>query len=83
MLGAGLASRAHPGVTDPLAGVGDQAVMMGPAAMIRTGNDLVTIVLSGVESPIAKVRAIFSVAKPRIWSSFIFRRSVHARYAAL
>jgi hypothetical protein len=57
--------------------------MMGPAAMIRTGNDLVTIVLSGVESPIAKVRAIFSVAKPRIWSSFIFRRSVHARYAAL
>lgn len=53
-------ARAEPGIDHPLAGVGDQAVTVGPAIMVRTGDDLVTIVLSGVDARIEKAKLIFT-----------------------
>jgi hypothetical protein len=66
MLGAGMAGRVEPGMTNPLAGIGDQAVMVGPVLMIRKGEDLITIVLSGVDDPLAKAKRIFATASPRM-----------------
>jgi hypothetical protein len=56
----------EPGITNPYAGIGDQAVAVGTALMIRTGEDLVTITFSGVDDAPAKVRKIFDIAKPRM-----------------
>ncbi len=56
----------EPGIADPYAGLGDQAVAVGTALMIRTGEDLVTITFSGVEGFPAKARKIFDTAKPRM-----------------
>ncbi len=63
---AGAMARAEPGIDNPLAGVGDQAVMVGPAIMVRKGEDLVTIVMSGVAAPIAKAKAVFSTVARRL-----------------
>jgi hypothetical protein len=49
MEGAGMAAQSQPGVADPLAGLGDQAVMAGPMIMIRKGEDLLTLTFSGVD----------------------------------
>jgi hypothetical protein len=56
----------EPGITNPYAGIGDQAVAVGTALMIRTGEDLVTITFSGVDDAPAKARKIFDTAKPRM-----------------
>jgi hypothetical protein len=66
MAAAGILNAHEPGITDPLAGVGDQAVSIGPAAMIKRGDDLVTIVLSGVDDVIPHVKAIYSVLDKRM-----------------
>lgn len=66
MMAMGMMGRIEPGITNPLEGLGDQAAQVGPALMIRTGEDLVTIVLSGVDDPVAKARAIFATVKPRL-----------------
>lgn len=66
MMGAGMAGQAEPGLVDPYEGLGDQAVAAGPAVMIRTGEDLVTIVFSGVEDAPAKAKRIFDTAKARM-----------------
>ncbi len=66
MAGAGFASRGEPGLTSRYDGIGDQAVAAGPALLIRTGDDLVTIVLSGVSDPRTAVRKIFDAAKPNL-----------------
>lgn len=59
-------SHIEPGITNPYAGIGDQAVSVGTALMVRTGEDLVTITFSGVEDPSAKARRIFDTAKSRM-----------------
>jgi hypothetical protein len=66
MASAGVMNRREPGLTSPYSGIGDQAVVVGPALMIRTGDDLVTIVFSGVAGAPAKARRIFDTAKPRM-----------------
>jgi hypothetical protein len=66
MMGANLANAHEPGLADPLAGLGDQAVNMGPAVMIKRGDDLVTIVLSGVDNVIPDVKAIFALVDKRM-----------------
>ena len=66
MRAAGAMAHAEPGIDNPLAGVGDQAVQVGPTIMVRTGEDLVTIVMSGVAAPIAKAKVIFSTVKRRL-----------------
>lgn len=66
MAANGMLSRAQPGISDPYAGIGDQAVATGPMLMIRTGEDLVTITLSGVDDMPAAARKIFNTAKSRM-----------------
>jgi hypothetical protein len=66
MASAGLMARVEPGLTSPYDGIGDQAVAVGPALMIRTGDDLVTIVFTGVSGAPDKARRIFETAKPRM-----------------
>jgi hypothetical protein len=66
MASAGTMAKREPGLTSPYAGIGDQAVAVGPALMIRTGEDLVTIVFTGVSGAPAKARRIFDTAKARM-----------------
>ena len=66
MRAAGAMSRVEPGIADPYAGIGDQAVSVGPVLMIRTGEDLVSITLSGVDDAPASAKHIFEILKPRM-----------------
>jgi hypothetical protein len=66
MSAMGLVEKHEPGLTSPYDGIGDQAAAVGPALMIRTGEDLVTIVFSGVPDAPAKARRIFETVKPRM-----------------
>lgn len=66
MTGVGMLSQREPGIASPYEGLGDQAVAVGPALMIRTGDDLVTLVFSGVDEVPAKAKKIFDIAKGRM-----------------
>jgi hypothetical protein len=66
MMGLGMLNRKEPGITSPYDGIGDQAVAVGPALMIRTGEDLMTITFSGVEDAPAKAKRIFDTARARM-----------------
>lgn len=66
MRAAGAMSRAEPGIVDPYAGIGDQAVSVGTTLMIRKGDDLVTITFSGVDDAPAKAKAIFAIVETRM-----------------
>jgi hypothetical protein len=66
MSGMALASRHEPGMVSPYDGIGDQAGGAGPLLMIRTGDDLVKLVFSGVPDEAAAARKIFNTAKPRM-----------------
>jgi hypothetical protein len=66
MMGVGMAAQAEPGLANPYEGLGDQAVAVGPALMIRTGEDLVSIVFSGVEDAPSKAKRIFDTTKSRM-----------------
>jgi len=59
-------NRDEPGIGNPYDGVGDQAVAIGPTLMIKTGEDLMKLVFSGVDDAPAKARKIFQTAKPRL-----------------
>jgi hypothetical protein len=56
----------EPGLASPYAGLGDQTAQVGLALMIRTGEDLVTLVFSGVDDAPAKAKKIFDTAKARM-----------------
>ena len=66
MKSAGFMGAHEPGLTSPYDGVGDQAVAVGPALMIRTGEDLMTIVFTGVTGAPAAAKRIFDTAKARM-----------------
>jgi hypothetical protein len=66
MAGAGFAENHQPGLTSPYDGIGDQAVAAGPALFIRTGDDLVTLVFSGVSDRRTAARKILEAAKARM-----------------
>jgi hypothetical protein len=66
MRGMGLAEKHEPGLTSPYEGIGDQAGSAGPLLMIRTGEDLVTIVSSGVNDVPTVAKKIFTTAKARM-----------------
>jgi len=63
MAGVAMLGQREPGIASPYDGLGDEAAAIGPALMIRSGEDLVTIVFSGVEDAPAKARKIFDAAK--------------------
>lgn len=66
MSGMGLAANREPGLVAPYSDLGDQAGTAGPLVMIRKGDDLVTLVLSGVADQQAAAKKIFETAKPRM-----------------
>lgn len=66
MAGVGMAAQAEPGLASPYEGLGDQAAAVGPALMIRTGEDLVMLVFSGVDDIPSKAKRIFEAAKARM-----------------
>lgn len=66
MTAVGAMNQVEPGITNPYAGIGDQAAAVGTALMIRTGEDLVTITFSGVEGAPSKAKQIFDTAKARM-----------------
>jgi hypothetical protein len=63
MAGVGFAENHEPGLTGPFDGIGDQAVAVGPAIFIRTGDDLVTLVFSGVSDRRTAAKKILEAAK--------------------
>jgi len=66
MSAMGMMGHVEPGMTSPYAGIGDQAASVGPALMIRTGEDLVELTFSGVEDAPTAAKKIFDTAKPRM-----------------
>lgn len=69
MAAMGVFGRLEPGVAEALAGVGDQATAIGPAVMIRTGADLITLTLLGVDERPALIRRIVQTMRPRMGPS--------------
>lgn len=66
MQASGALNNQEPGVADPYAGIGDAAAMSGPALMIKTGEDLMTIVMSAVDDFPGTAKKIYDTAKPRL-----------------
>jgi hypothetical protein len=66
MRATGAMNKKEPGIADPYAGIGDQAVAVGPELWIRSGHDLVMIRVSGVDDAPAKAKKIFDTAKARM-----------------
>ena len=66
MKGMGMAGKREPGLVTPYDGVGDQAGVAGPLLLIRTGDDLMTMVFNGVTGTPGKAKRIFDTAKARM-----------------
>lgn len=66
MAAMGMMGQIEPGIANPYEGLGDQAAAIGPALMIRTGEDLVTLTFSGVEDVPTAAKKIFDTAKARL-----------------
>jgi hypothetical protein len=66
MQGAAFANQHEPGLADPLAGIGDQAISAGPMVLIRRGDDLISIRVSGVDDPLAAVKRIYGAVNAKM-----------------
>jgi hypothetical protein len=66
MKGVGMANRQEKGLATPYDGIGDEAAAAGPALFIRSDEDLIKIVFSGVEHAPAAAKQIFDTAKARM-----------------
>jgi outer membrane protein OmpA-like peptidoglycan-associated protein len=69
MSGFGLLARHEPGMVDPLAGLGDQATAIGPAVMVRLGDDLLNLTLTGVEDHVGVAHRVVAALRPRMGPS--------------
>jgi hypothetical protein len=65
MAGAGFAGKHEPGLTSPYDGIGDQAVAAGPALFIKSGDDLITLVFSGVADVPATAKKIVDAVRAK------------------
>jgi hypothetical protein len=66
MKGAGaMESQLGPAMGD-LAGLGDQATAVGPMILIRRGEDLITLVISGVSDSTAAAKSIYGLLNARL-----------------
>ncbi len=63
MQAMGMAAQHEPGLANPYEGLGDQAASVGPALMVRTGGDLVTLVFSGVDDIPGAAKQILDTAQ--------------------
>lgn len=67
MTAFGMLGKMEPGINNPYDGLGDEAVASGPAVMIKTGDDLYTImVMGGAEDSDKAIRKIYETAVSRL-----------------
>lgn len=66
MRASAMMNKREPGITSPYDGLGDQAIAVGPALMIQTGEDLMKMIFTGVTDAPAKAKEIFTAAKARM-----------------
>jgi hypothetical protein len=66
MMASSFANRHEPGLADPLAGVGDQAVSIGPMVMIRRGEDLITLRVLGVDDTVKRIKLIYGAVNAKL-----------------
>ena len=66
---SGILGRREPGISNPLAGLGDQASAIGPALWVRVGDDLVNLTLWGVDDRIDAAKRIINMLRPRMGPS--------------
>ena len=66
MMGVGFLNSKEPGIASPYDGIGDQAIAVGTTLMIKTGEDLMHIVFSGVEDAPGAAKQIYTTAKARM-----------------
>jgi len=66
MMAGGIMNRHEPGMTDPLAGVGDQAFSVGPVVMIRRGEDLISLRITGVDDPIRRIKLVYGAIDAKL-----------------
>ena len=66
MRAAAMMNQREPGITSPYDGLGDQAIAVGPALMIQTGEDVLKMVFTGITDAPAKAKKIFTAAKARM-----------------
>jgi hypothetical protein len=66
MMAMRMMGRLEPGMANPFAGLGDDASAIGPAFMIRTGEDLVRLTFAGVDDNIAVAKRIINTVRPRM-----------------
>jgi OOP family OmpA-OmpF porin len=70
MVAMRMMGRLEPGMANPLAGLGDEATAIGPAFMVRTGEDLVRLTLTGVDGDdVAIAKQIVSKIRPQMGDS--------------
>lgn len=66
MKGAGAMEPQLGEVMGKLAGLGDQATSVGPMILIRRGQDLITLVISGAADSTAAAKRIYSLLDSRL-----------------
>ena len=66
MKAAAAMKRIKPTISDPLAGIGDEAIIVGPTLMVRSGDDFIQLVFSGVDDVVGKGAKIVTLAKSRM-----------------
>ena len=65
MTATGMLGQIEPGMTNPYEGMGDQASAIGPAIWVRRGDDLVRIMVMGVEDHDAAVRRVYELVEAK------------------
>lgn len=66
MVAMGTMQHIEPGISNPYEGLGDQAAAVGPALMIRRGEDLITLTFSGVGDATRAAKKIYDTAQARM-----------------
>jgi hypothetical protein len=66
MKGAGAMEPQLGKVMGKLAGLGDQATSVGPMILIRRGDDLITLVISGVPDSAVAAKRIYALLNTRL-----------------
>jgi hypothetical protein len=66
MKGAGIMEPELGAAMSKLAGLGDQATSVGPMILIRRGDDLITLVISGVPDDTAVAKRIYGLLDAKL-----------------
>lgn len=65
MRATGMLGQIEPGMANPYEGMGDQASAIGPAIWVRRGDDLVRIMVMGVDDHDGAVRRVYELVEKK------------------